>query len=242
MRILVIILLLVNFSCKGQSYKGTKLITRTDTISFAGITCHFIGNSIVLGNVGVSPQSKRWPTQLCNLKGCTEDNLGISGQVLQNVNVCGLPVFDKTTIPAYSSNAVLFIALGINDVGLNGSAMSPALFQRTLDTAVVYAHNTKLYAYKQIILVTPYWITGYSNYDAYTTCGHVLSNPYVHMNYIDAVFNVSVKYNTNIVDIYTAMKYNSASGTFLSGDGLHPNNTGATFIAAFINSIKFYNQ
>ena len=224
---------------KCQSYLGRLKPAIPDTLTFTGKTVVFIGNSITLGNVGVSPQSNRWPTVFSTAKGATESNIAISGQVLQNASPCGLPIFNKTTIPVFTNQAALFFSLGINDIGINTPSMTVAGYEATLDSVMDYAINTKGWPSKRIILLTPYWITGYSNYDAYTGCGHTTANVARHEAYVSAVINVAAARRNNIANMYQAMKDSPSNGTFLSGDGLHPNNTGAAFIANYLAGLNF---
>jgi lysophospholipase L1-like esterase len=242
MKNLLFIFLFFSICVKSQTYIG-----KPDTVYFSGKTVVFIGNSITAG-FNSSDNAHRYVNIFATTKSATLSNLGISGQVLQNGTVCignTFPIFDKTTIPTFISStyAELFIALGVNDIGLNsvGGAvpLTSAQYALTYDTVLNYAISTKGWPPHRITIVTPFWFTNYAFYNSYTGCGHVQADTVRHQAYVAASIAEGQKWNCTIADAYTAMNSSVSKGTFLSGDGLHPNDTGHAFIASFLLSVKY---
>lgn len=210
-------------------------------IDFTGKTSVFAGDSITFGS-NASDNAHRWTSLFCTNKSCTESNLGISGEVLENGTVCGRTVFDETTIPTYSSgtHAALFIALGVNDIGLNNGTMTATGFETTLTSAVNYAHNTKGWPYANIVLVDQYYVkaAGYAIYVG--SCSVVTQADTTRVNaYRSAVANVANSLHTVLAQIGAAMDGNDS---LISGDSLHPNDTGHAFIATFMESVTYLPQ
>lgn len=208
-------------------------------IYFTGKNAVFIGDSITAG-ASASDAAHRYANLFCAAKSCTLVNMGIGGQVLQNGGGCSEihPVFDQTTIPVFSgSYAALFIALGVNDIGVNNGIMTAAGFKSTLISVIDYAHNTKGWPFKNIVLLTPFW---------YTQAG---KNLYVGACDVAVAadedraieYNIAVKQTAKLkrcvlVDTHSAMAAVGAS--LIGGDGIHPINIGHANIAnTMINAI-----
>lgn len=203
------------------------------SIDFAGKTIEFYGDSIVAGSAA-SPSSNRWTSLFCANKGATESNSGISGEVLQNGTVCGRTVFDQTTIATYNSltHGALFISLGTNDIGLNNGTMTSAGYNSTLSSVVDYAHTTKGWPLSKIVLCSPPYMTttGYNLYVGSCSVA-VAADAVRHRDYVAQVLSVAQTKHTCYVDFYTAMVNYATPSDLISGDGVHPNNIGHSFMA-----------
>ncbi len=204
---------------------------------WVGKTNVFAGDSITFGE-RASFSAKRWTTLLSILKGSAETNLGISGQVLQNGSVCGNTIFDQTTIPTHTgSHLYLFLALGVNDININHASMTAAGYQTKLSTVVDYAVATKGWAYSNIVIVSPYYITNYTAYVPACSNAGAGGNITRHEQYVTAAKDVSIAKSTKYADAYTAMKNSASPSSLLSDDFVHPNDVGYKFIADFIQTV-----
>lgn len=248
MKKLLLLILLFPIEIFAQDTSLTKAIifdSSITTISFTGKRMTFIGNSITAG-FSATDTFHRWTNLFVASKGGYSNNLGISGQVMQYNPLCGSTTFDKTTIPTFTaSDAILVISLGINDMGYNiTSANLPKFdvnaFELKYNEVIQYAINTKSWPSYRIILITPYWInsTGYSSYVGTCNCT-IPSTTARHDSYAQKVIDIAHNNNCKVVDVYSAMRDSPLNSTFLSGDGLHPNNIGHAFIANVITNSKF---
>jgi lysophospholipase L1-like esterase len=202
--------------------------------AFKGKTIVFIGNSITEGK-GTSDEVHRWTTLVSGILGASENNMGVSGQVLQNGVSCSLhPVFDQTTTPAYSaSKGALVISLGVNDAGTNNGVLNAADFKDAYLSYIDYAVNVKKWPRSKIFLLTPHYITGY---DAFLgACGVSAPGDEKRLKqYVAEVKNVAATKGVNVIDINDAMKNHSDPASLLGADKIHPNNAGHAFIADYI--------
>ena len=241
----VFIFLFIPFIVKSQNTTLVKSVisnTDYDTIAFYAKRVTFIGNSITFGTAS-SDTFHRWTNVFTLSKGAVQTNMGISGQTMQGKIGCTSTIFDMTTIPAYvaGTDAALFISLGINDVGFNNGYCLPASFQTQYNVVIQYAINTKGWVSERIVLLTPYWIdsTGYASYVG--TCDVTVASDVVrHEDYVNRVIDIANDNGCQVVDVYSAMRDSPLNGTFLSGDGLHPNDTGHAFIANVVLAHNFY--
>lgn len=209
------------------------------TVNWTGKNVHFFGNSITAG-VGATVSANRYTSVFSAAVGCVEQNHGVSSMVLQNALPagCARPVFSVTSISAkQAGDVMLFVALGVNDIGVNVAAMTPSGYQLTMDSLVTNAIS-KGWAAQDIVLLTPFYFTAYSSYlgnCSVTTAADVTR----HQAYADAVTAVARARHTVLADIYVAMKNSSNPASLLSGDGIHPNDTGHAFIAAFLQNLNY---
>jgi lysophospholipase L1-like esterase len=193
----------------------------------------FFGDSITVG-FGASATTNRWTSIFSVVMHCNEENYGILGEVLQNGENCsGHPIFDQTTIPTKTNSyGALFIALGMNDVGINNGTMSPSTFQATLSNSVDYAVNTKGWKYGQIVIVTPAFANDYTYFGS---CNTAWDDSRLQA-YVTAALLVATTKGCIAADVYTAMNKNA---NLLSTDGIHPNDSGYQVIANYLSGLKF---
>ncbi len=199
-------------------------------------TAVFIGDSIAYG-YGASIQANRWTTLLCVALNWSEQNAAVLGEALQNGESCsGHPVFDQSTIPTKTTtNSALFIALGMNDVGINNGTMTPGSFQSTLSSVCDFAVNTKGWKYSQIVLVTP---TFAKNYYYFGSCGTVWDDARLQA-YVNAVLAVATAKGCVSGNVYDVMSKSASPGSLLTDDGIHPNDSGYQLIAQYLSGLKF---
>jgi lysophospholipase L1-like esterase len=240
MKGILIIFVLFSFNCCSQ--QGILGIGRISNIDFTGKNVVFVGNSITAGTAA-SDAAHRYTNIFATGKSATLVNMGIGGQVIQAATMCGglHPAFDRTTIPSYSgSYAALFIALGVNDIGVNNGLMTSTDFKSDLESIIDYAVATKGWAIERIILITPFWCEQ-AGRDLYVgSCGvSVAADEARADDYALKITEAASEKGCILADVYTAMKDSASPSSLISGDGLHPNNTGHAFIAAYLLSLSY---
>lgn len=204
-----------------------------------GKTIYFYGDSITFG-YNLSAPSKRFSSRLCAIVGATEVNFGVNGQTLQNAATYGTNHFSVSDVPVYNNNYFLFMAYGVNDIGLNAPTMTPAAFETQYQSAITTMINTKGWPSNRIVLLTPF----YYNEIGYEIIADQfdLPTPTVerHIAYAVKVKNLATTNNCKFVDIYTAMRTYSDPDSLLS-DNIHPSeDEGCPFIANFLSVQNYY--
>jgi len=244
-KLLLILFAFQFFACKGQTYEvlGVESGFNGTPITFTGKTAVFVGDSYFAapwctGSVTI-------PAYFATATSSTATNLGISGQVLQDEVAACSPartVFNETTVATYveGTHSAVFIALGTNDVGVNNGLMTPSGYQATLEAAIDYIHNTRGWPLKRIIVITSYY-TLQAGRDLYVgDCGVVVAANSTRLtDYVDAAIAATVSRGTNLLNMYQIQVDTGNPNSLMAGDGLHPNATGADFIATSMNS-TFY--
>lgn len=230
---ITILLFFISTFVKSQIIFGVKPGGETG-IDFNGKTAVFFGNSITAGFIASGP-TKWWTYLFCQGKNSTQDNHGVSSMTMQ-ANPCGFPIFDKTNIPTYvaGTHCAMFIALGINDVGVNLVSMTPALFKVAYTSAITYAINTKGWPPNRIILLNTYHPFSYNIYIGLCTVT-VAPDQTRAAAYNSKVQEVAVENGCFYVDINTAMV--GLSALYFNVDQLHPNDAGHAFIANYLLSV-----
>ena len=199
----------------------------------AGKKVIFIGDSIVFG-YGASTQNNRWTTLFCNAEKCLEYNIGVPGEVLQNgVSCAGHPPLDKTTIPIKTTDeGALFIALGMNDVGMTNGTMTPAAYQSALSDLIDYAITTKGWSKSQIIIVSPTYTVAFGYYAG--GCGAASNFDATRLKaYVSAALAAATSKECLSANVYEAMANSSVPSSLLGPDGLHPSDKAYSIIAEF---------
>ena len=241
MRLLLFILLLSNLIKCQHGMLGVDISNNTAIPRvWTGKTNVFVGNSITYG-YGVN-KTERWTTRLSAAKGSLETNLGINGQVLQNGTVCNRTIFDRNTIPTKTNNSLyLFIAFGVNDIGMNNGTFTPSGFQSTLTSTIDFAVNSRGWSYSDIVLLTQYYVSGW---DAFAgSCGVTTAADSTRVEaYKQATINVAQAKHCILADISGAMAASSNPSSLLLPDNIHPNPTGHQFIADFFTSLNYTPQ
>lgn len=154
-----------------------------------------------------------------------EDNRGYSGRALEaGQTYCGLDIAKLSLVPTKTaSHLFLYIALGLNDIGITNGTFTPAGYQTTL-TAMVDNAISKGWPLGSIVLVTPFWIptNGFTSYFSYS--GTTLLPDIARQEaYAKAARTVAAQKNTVLADIYTAIRDNPNRTAFLQADELHYN-------------------
>lgn len=186
----------------------------TDTLVFAG-------DSITYG-YNASDTAHRWTSLLCASYQCTEDNKGVNGKRVDD--------FDWTTIPAKTESIkYMFVAFGINDIF--AASISASDFYTNYIAKLDYLHNTKGYAYEDIIILTPYYV----NPEAYNvdTDGTLVK----HLAFRQKVFDLALLKGCNLADVYEWMveQPDPLALVEISGNYLHPNDAGYAVISDFFD-------
>jgi lysophospholipase L1-like esterase len=219
-----------NGEATDSAYYTVSAATRE---SWAGTQVTYEGDSITAGYLVTS--TTRWTYLLSQLRGCTERNRGFNSETMQD-NGCSYPEY-AGTFSKTGGDKYLFFALGINDVGVNTPSMTPAAFQTTyqswIDTAVGQG-----WSHSDMVLLTPYFITGYDTYVG--GCGVTTpANVTRHEQYVQKVRDLAAANHCILADIYVAMKNSSSPSSLLNSDGVHPNSTGHSFIADFLDNLNY---
>lgn len=203
------------------------------------------GDSVTLG-VGASVANKNWLNlvfaSMNGYYGAYLVNSGVSSTVLENTTQNTVAVIGGAAsgngqdtlaarVTAFSPRAV-FVLYGLNDLRLNDAAFTTTTFQNSL-TGVVNAIVAAGTPVTRIILGSPSYMDpahygDSSPYNAGTTPKH--------QAYRNAVAAVASALGTKYADIYQYMLDNGGN-TLMSGDGIHPNDTGHAAIATKFLSV-----
>lgn len=217
-----------------------------DTGPWIGQYYYVIGNSVAAG-VGATDQAHSWPYALKDLRGAEGVVVNATpGSVITPAAGSGVTnncvtrrVYVPSDVPTKNDiTKYIFFCHGVNDLGVNVPAVTPDAFEAAY-SAMIESALAKGWPAGSIVLVTPTWITGYSQY----VCGDVTTAPDQtrHEAFVAKVVALANTYHTCLIDVYTAMKNDPANGTFLA-DGIHPNDVGHAFIANYMNSFNYIPQ
>ncbi len=233
-----------NPSVNGLSVAFRDSVRRLVSIFVYGKRVTIFGDSYVAG-IGPSSLSLRWTTILCQYLGAIENNQGVSGTTLEKRspvdwaaspnmvdNIHNIPI--KTT-----SEALLILAFGLNDLGYAGGSYTPANFISDYTTVLDSAINLKHWDPSQILILTPYFI-GQTGYNTYNGENGTTPTRARHLDFVQAAKTVSKTFQTLLCDIYTHQRLNDS--TLHTADGVHANNAGHYYIANDIYSYLYANQ
>lgn len=223
------------FSCPGTYLQFVR-----DTIVFSTKTAVFMGNSITDGT-GASVTANRFSSLLSAAKNATESNIGVGGITMYQTSQCSRGVLNFANIPTYSTQSVLILEMGTNDIGLNTPALTVAGYQSVVDSFVTVA-IARGWTAQRIVLMTPPWCNdvGYALYNSVTGCGHVQADSVRHEAYAAAVITVANARRCVLADVFHAMQSSPVRNTYLYTDSLHPNNAGHAFIASYLQNLSYY--
>jgi len=190
--------------------------------------CVVLGDSITYG-VGASAYNKKYAYLYAQNQGLTLRNCGTSGSQFLNTN--GVLPAQYTRVPEllnyeFGSNAQFVFMGGINDCRTDTGATGTktAAFQAQLEASIQLCIDAGIPASRIITPSIP-WVndgTPQTRMDAYVA---------VQMA---AAHNKGTKY----ADVNTAMK-NGGGAALLTGDNIHPNDTGHALIASTIATATF---
>lgn len=238
-KLFLIPLLLIFLSCQSQDVIGvfTDPVSpppaHVTGINFSGKTTVFIGNSITAGVYVTDPPNLRWTSLFSVARGTTQDNDGISGQVMQAGGGCGFFDFNPSAIPTYNSgtHAALIIGLGLNDCGYNNGTYTPTAFKTAYTTAITTALTTKGWPPDRVILLSLYKPIDFTNY--VSSCGVSVAADFTRAaDYNTKISEVASENGCWYADVWTAM--NGLTTGFFMPDKLHPNDSGHQVIADFL--------
>lgn len=190
----------------------------------------FLGDSITVG-VGGSP---RWTTILCNSRGWTETNAGISGShIIKDSNHNSLPSWQDnfSSIPIKTENhRYLIISLGVNDVGLNYTIWSSSLFNTHYRLLISNAYS-KGWTKDRIICVNIYYVNSPIVWSAYNSYGiDSLADEIRYQDFRSKITNMNDV--ATVLDPYQYFK--DTIGNSGLSDNLHPNTVGYQVIGDFM--------
>lgn len=232
-------LLLILFTLSFLVSRGQILGARTG-ISVNAKKVAFFGNSITLG-VGASDNFHRWTNLYSTIVGCEQINYGISGQIMENGGCT--TVFDSSTIPNYDGTyGALFISLGVNDILVNKTTMTPAGFYAKYIRVIDYAINSRGWPEKRIVLLTPSYLStaGYASIVGICSISTPADDTRAQA-YEDKVIAVAKIKRTCLANIRQAMLAYGTPNDLLS-DGVHPNDLGHAFIANYLSNMTLIQQ
>lgn len=203
--------------------------------SWAGTTNVYMGDSITYGDTVTALQ--RWPYLLSLGRGGTADNRGEPGAgVTPPIGTlgCGRGVIDAGDAPAKSgTHKYIFLAPGVNDIGCNVPAITvsayTAAYQQMINDLIAKGWSTS-----DMVIVTPFYITGYSLYVGTCTVT-VAADVARHEAFVAAAIGLAHSNHTILIDIYTAMRDSEDPASLLS-DTVHPNALGHQFITDYMDS------
>lgn len=230
----IFVLLLQAFSSKGQVMLGSVgNAARLTDIDFTGKTAVFFGNSITAGTFSSDPPNTRWAHILCVARGATEDNHGVNSMYMQASPGCaGLPAADPANVPTYNASihCALFITFGVNDVGFNNGSFTTTSFKTYLTTYVTTALS-KGWPANKILLQSVYHPFAWTTYIGLCTVSSAATDARA-VQYNAKIAEVASENGCYYIDIYTPML--SLNSSFYVSDGLHPNDSGHSFIGNYL--------
>lgn len=225
------------------NYELTSSQMKTISMNYTKSSILAFGDSITAGT-GATSESNRWVNIVRSVfGGGTFRNAGLSATVLQNttqntVNTIGAAADNNgrdtvtTRVLPYNPDYV-FVLYGFNDIRLNDASFSDTLFENDLGETIDLIVSNGTPANQIVIGSPPYlpeasYALGGPEYDG----GSVAK----HSAYISACANVAASRGTKYVDVYQWMIDNGGD-SLISGDGIHPNDTGHAQIAAAFLSV-----
>lgn len=193
----------------------------------------YFGDSITKG-IAATSEDLRWTTLFSGLIGISEDNRGISGATMEKRT----PAFSAYNmvdlipeIPEYSEEKkLLSIAFGTNDAGSMETNYTVLNFKTDYQT-VMDAVIAKGWPMDRVLLLSPYYVTptGFTTYA--TNSGNAPPDRTRFLNFIQATKDISVDNGALYYNIDSAFALLPTPATYISGDGVHPNDVGMAFIA-----------
>lgn len=233
MRILIFILL--SLTAKSQNSTVFPGISKPFTIDWSGKTTLFFGDSFTYG-VAASPSSNRWTTLFSTAKGTTESNSGVSGQSMQT-NACSGSTFNASVVPTFNSatHCAIFVALGLNDVGLNQGTMDTTGYGTAMRAALNTIINTKGWPRYRVIVIGIYWCWAYTGWAGIGGCTITTAPLQRQLDYNTSCQANAAAYGVNYFDTYNYMKANFLV-TDYNADQLHLNNSGHSKLANYLIS------
>lgn len=220
---------------------GNLIGAKTDTLNDKYYIPNYINYSRTATIVGFGTSITRgylttvkYLDSLGTLLNLTVDNNGVDGRTLMkqsphNPFGGGAMTDNLADIPRADTGSVIIYEFGANDFGANAPNYSPANFKLAYDTVLLATLNSG-WLPRQIVLFAPSWITqtGFNTYAALT--GRAAPTQARLDSFRQAVKDVSIKYNTIFIDMYSSMR-NNGDSTMDNSDGLHPNSTGQSIMA-----------
>ena len=251
MRNIVYILILFSTIVSGQSAVMPILANRAKGGSGGGYTppawsgnnVYFYGNSITAYGGATVPDSG-YTSDFCRTTGAIQQNYGQSGRVIQPGVACaGHPAFDTSIIVPYSSGyPMMFIALGVNDIGVNNSSSTASNYQTWVNNAVSASVN-RGWAPSKICIVSPFYndSTGLALFVG--ACGvTVAADTTRQYAFVAAAFAVASSRHTCYADMFDFNKnYPGGWGPYFY-DGIHPNDAGHRLDANFLVNLIYTPQ
>lgn len=201
------------------------------------------GDSITAGQ-GASAAKYNWASKLSTTLGASLLNKGASGTVLQNSNFSGGSPGasngrDRYAVDLTGANKreTVFVLYGFNDLRYTGAPATMNLSNFINDYHEIMTGLLAAgYDANHIVLGSPPYLdtTGYAT----GSTGFTGSNATIHQSYVTAVHDIAVTYGTYYTDVYAAMAANGGA-TLISGDYIHPNDSGHDVIyRAFLSATK----
>lgn len=220
---------------------------QAQTKPWAGRTNVFVGDSYTDGysmnDYPVAP-SQRYTSVLSSFMGSNEDNRGLSGRVVQSGAGCPNDVASLALIPQKApEHLFLFIALGLNDIGLDNGLFNPTAYKSRLTLLVEDALN-KNWPAVNIVLVTPFWVPteAFSIYANQCAVNGKVASVERQEAYAQAVKDIAAEKNVVLADIYTAVKNMPVverNPFFRPNDKLHYTIEGYQYIANFLAGLEY---
>lgn len=249
MRLVIIFLL---FSLSASSQKGALLMVKVSrngagnvpaasgggggSIDWTGKNVVFLGDSWPYGYGLSSRLTERWPAKLVAQTGGTEVNNAVSATVLQT-GLCRT-ILDKAGVPTYTSSyGAIFIAIGLNDLGVNNASSSASNYQTALqvllDTIAARSWPDSL-----VYVIPPGWVPQSARNLYIGSCSVTTARTESeHEEFVTAAASAASAKGVNYIDVYNAIKSDANKLTYLiSGDPLHYNATGHLVFANYIFS------
>jgi len=230
----------INISGSGQARRynsDTITISRQSAFSITD-TFTFIGDSWTKGN---GSTNGGYVGQFALLSGATVINKGLAGSTMQygtppNPFAGESQALENRLgdIPVKRPGLKYLISQALlNDFGYNGGNYDTVGAKAAMR---VWVNNaiSKGWSTNEILFIGPGYAnaTGYAAYAALS--GNPAPNVIRHLQYVDAARKACQEYpGLRFIDLYEFMRSNGGNA-LLSGDGFHPNNTGAVLIANYL--------
>lgn len=204
----------------GATGDAVSYLTISASIPVQKKVVGLIGDSITAGS-GVSVTANRYSTLFANAIGHIEDNIGISGTVLQNTDNLANNMQDRFIADVLRRYVKLIVINGgLNDLRYNGANFTVAKYQASLTAMVTEA--LKYYSGEQIIICSPPMMNpSFFNTNPPYNAGSTLKQ----QQYRDAAKAVALSKKCKFVDVYQYMVDNGGT-SLVSNDGIHPNDNG----------------
>ena len=217
-------------SCKFE--KENNIPRTSHLFKYSNKKLYFFGDSYTAAS-GASSVDLGYSTLLAKMLNADEKNFGIGGSTLEKripINYQGtVNMVDRlNTVPQKDTTmSMAIIALGLNDIGQNGTDYTPQNYITDYHT-VVNSFFAKGWKKSDLLLISPFYI-GKAGYKTYAKIsGNPAPTRSRHLEFITATKQVADFYEIKFLDIFQDQIKND---TTLFADGIHPNDTGYAFIA-----------